>query len=66
MAINNNTSFFIPELSDESDMNQAYLRIVQIIKNISISEPNLKKLAKINQEINRCENALDDLCNSIL
>ena len=66
LAINNNTSFFIPELSDESDMNQAYLRIVQIIKNISISEPNLKKLAKINQEINRCENALDDLCNSIL
>ena len=66
LAINNDTSFFIQELSYESDMNLAYLRIVQIINNITISEPNLELIAKINQEINRCENALDDLCNSIL
>ena len=66
LVIDNNTSFFIPELTNEYDMKPAFLKIMGIIENITISEPNINLIAIKNQEINKCEKALDDLCDGIL
>ena len=65
-VIDKNTSFFIPELTNEFDMKPAYNKIMRIIEIISASEPNMTLIAKKNQEINKCEKTLDDLCDSIL
>ena len=66
LVIDNNTSFYIPELANEFDMEPAYKKIMNLIEIITISEPNINLIAKKNQEINKCEKSLDDLCNSIL
>ena len=66
LIIDNDTCFFVSELNDEFDMTKAYSKIMEKIQNITISVPNMKIIAKKNQEINKCENALNDLCNSIL
>ena len=62
---NEKTSFYIPELSDEINMNPAFVKIVTIIKKVANSYPNSQLIAKINQEANKCQKALDDLCNGI-
>jgi hypothetical protein len=66
LVIDKNTSFFIPELANEFDMQPAYKKIMGIIKNITFSEPDSNLIAKKNQEINKCEKTLDDLCEGIL
>ena len=63
--IDNETSFYIPELENTINMKIAANKILNIIQNISIRNPNLELIAKRNQMINNCENALNDLCQSL-
>ena len=65
MIINNKTGFYIPEL-ELNDMKIAFYRIMSIINDISKEVPNTKLIANINQNITKCENALDDLCSGII
>lgn len=65
LVIDNETSFYIPELENKVNMNIAAKKIVNIIQNISSRNPNLKLIAEKNQMINNCENALNDLCHSL-
>jgi hypothetical protein len=64
-VISNDTSFFVPELADEDNIEPAYKIILNIIKNVLSSFPNTRQIARKNQEINRCQNALEDICQSI-
>ena len=63
--LDKNTGFFIPELANEHDMKYAFKIIMKKIEKISKSNPNLELIAKINQENNKCEKALEDLCNNL-
>ena len=64
--INNRfASYYIPELADKVDMKKAYKKIMLIIRRLMKFTPNSKKIAKQNQEINKCKKALDDLCKGI-
>ena len=65
LIIHNDTGFYVPELANENDMSQAYKIIMTKIENITNSQPNTQIIAKINQEINKCQNALNDLCENI-
>lgn len=65
LIINNKTGFYIPEL-EYDDMKVAFSKIMSIINDISKEVPNTKLIANINQNINKCENALDDLCSGII
>ena len=64
-VISNDTSFFVPELADEDNIDSAYKKILNIIENILSSSPNSQQIARKNQEINRCQNALYDICKSL-
>ena len=66
LIINKNTGFYVPELANEKDMAQAFQIIMKKIEVITNIHPNTQLLAKINQEINKCQNALNDLCENIL
>ena len=63
--IDKDTSFYIPELTNGFVMTYAFQRIIKIIENITFSNPNTQIIAKKNQAINKCENALKDLCYSL-
>lgn len=65
LLINNKTGFYIPEL-EYNDMKVAFYRIMGIINDISKEVPNTQLIANINQNINKCEKALDDLCSGII
>ena len=65
-VLDNNTSFFVPELANSNDMKNAFNIIMEKIEVISKSLPNSKIIAKINQENNKCEKSLEDLCQSLL
>ena len=65
LIIHKETGFYVPELADEYDMNQAYQIILKKIEIITNLNPNTQYIAKINQEINKCQNALNDLCQSL-
>ena len=65
LVINNETSFYIPELENTDDMSPAANKILNIIQIISKRNPNTKLIAKKNQLINNCQNALNDLCQSL-
>ena len=57
--------YYIPEL-DDKDMTAGFIKIMNIINNLSKNHPDSKIIANINQNINRCERTLDDLCNGII
>ena len=61
LVIDKETSFFVPELANEKDMKNAYNIIIKKINYITNLNPNLDIIAKKNQEINKCENSLNDL-----
>ena len=63
-VINKKTCYYIPELEFE-DITSAFNKIIKIIDEISNKNPDAMKIAKKNQNINRCERALDDLCDGI-
>jgi len=65
LAIHKKTSLYIPELENIDNMEPAFNIIMQKMKAISDSNPNTRIIARINQEINRCERALDDMCKGI-
>lgn len=66
LIIHKDTGFYVPELAYEKDMIQAYNIIMKKIEIITNLNPNTQSIAKINQEINKCQNALNDLCRNIL
>ena len=61
----NESSFYIPELSNENNIEIAFKKIMNIIEKISKSNIQTKLIAKKNQMFNKCENALIDLCKSL-
>jgi len=61
----NETSFYIPELASLDNLKLASEKILYIIDTISKKAPNTTLIAKKNQLINKCENALIDLCNNL-
>jgi len=65
LIIHNETGLYVPELANEHDMSQAYQIIIKRIEIITNLNPNSQSIAKINQEINKCQNALNDLCESL-
>ena len=65
LAIHNYTCMFVDELNNEFDMEPAFKIIYGKIKELYNNPPNSKLIAKINQKINGCERALDDLCTGI-
>ena len=66
LIIHNDTGLYVPELADNKNMSQAYKIIMNKIEIVLKLSPNSLSIAKINQEINKCQNALNDLCESLL
>lgn len=66
LILSNNTGFFVPELANDDDMIKAFNIIMEKIEEISKLHPNTRIIAKINQENNKCEKSLDDLCKSLI
>jgi len=64
--IDNETSFYIPELDNIDNIELAFFKIMNIIKRISKSNIKTELIAKKNQMINQCENVLIDLCKNLL
>ena len=62
----NESSFYIPELSNENNIEIAFKKIMNIIEKISKSNIQTKLIAKKNQMFNKCENSLIDLCQSLI
>ena len=65
LAIHKKTSLYIPELENIDNMKPAFNIIMKKMKIISDSKPNTEIMARINQDINKCERALDDICKGI-
>ena len=61
----NKTCFFVQELTNKYDMKPAFNKILEIIDNISSKNPNSELIAKRNQNINNCQNALEALCKNL-
>ena len=61
----NKSSFYVPELADKQNIIIAYEVIMKKIKEITDKKPNTVLIAKRNYEVNKCQNALDDLCKNI-
>ena len=66
LIIHNDTGFYVPELAYNKDMSQAYKIIMKKIEIVTSSNPNAQTFAIINQEINKCQNTLNDLCENLL
>ena len=66
LIIHKDTGFFVPELANKKDMSKAFRIIMKKIEIITNLHPNTESFAKINQKINKCQNALNDLCENIL
>lgn len=66
LIIHKDTGFYVPELANERDMTQAFKIIMTKIEIVTNLHPNTQSIAQINQEINKCQNALNDLCQNIL
>ena len=58
-------SFYIPELANKDSIGIAFIKIINIIDNLSKLDINTKLIAKKNQIYNNCENTLVDLCKSL-
>ena len=66
LIINNTTCFYIPELANTDNIEAASNKILKIMKMVNDSNPNSLLIAKKNQIINHCKNALKDLCSSLI
>lgn len=66
LIIHKDTGFFVPELLNKNNINKAYNIIMEKVEIITNLNPNSQLIAEINQKINKCQNALNDLCNNIL
>ena len=65
LVINNETSFYIPELEEKNDMRRAFNKIMEIINLLEKKNPKSEFIAKTNQEITKCENAFEQFCKGI-
>lgn len=65
LIIHNDTGFYVPELANEKCLIQAYKIIMNKIEIVTNLNPNAQLIATINQEINKCENSLNDLCENL-
>ena len=65
LVVSDETGYYIPEL-DDNNIEKAFDKIMEIINDKMKKIPNSRKIAKINQGINNCQKALDDICNGIL
>ena len=65
LVIDNESTFFIPELENKDNIEFAYNKIIEIIELIKKSGSNTEIIAKKNQIVNSCENSLIDLCKSL-
>jgi hypothetical protein len=63
--INDESDYYIPEL-ELNDITPAFNKIIKIIEEISNKNLDSIKIAKKNQNFNKCERALDDICNGII
>ena len=66
LVIDNNTCFYIPELENIDNMEPAFNKILKIIMTINKRNFDSQLIAKKNQMINNCKNALKDLCEGLL
>ena len=66
LIVHKDTGFYVPELANKKNIYKAYKIIMEKIEIITNLHPNSQSFAKINQKINKCQNALNDLCESIL
>jgi len=64
-VIDNETSFYISELTSINNIKLAFDKIMTIIERISKSNILTEIIAKKNQIFNKCENSLIDLCKSL-
>ena len=64
-VINDESCYYIPEL-ELDDITPAFNKIIKLMDEISNKNPDSIKLAKINQDINKCQRALDDLCDGVI
>jgi len=64
--IDNQTSYYIPELQNLDDMTLAFNKIMKIIDNLSKKNIKTELIAEKNQIINNCKNTLIDLCKSLI
>ena len=65
LVIDSRTSFYVPELEERNSMKNAFTKIMEIINNIEKGNPKSEFVAKINQELTKCENAFEQFCNGI-
>ena len=65
LVIDDRTSFYIPELEEKNDMKNAFYKIMGIIESLEKSNPKSELIAKINQNITKCENAFEQFCKGI-
>ena len=65
LVIDNETSFYVPELAYEDNMILASEKIIDMMNTISKKNPKSELIAEKNQKINKCENALKDFCESL-
>jgi len=66
LILDSTTSFYVPELALEATQKPAYDKIMEKIALMNNNPPDTEFIAKINQNNNQCEKALDDLCQGIL
>ena len=65
-VLSKKTSFLIHELNYDYNMKSTFEKIMKIIHRISNSHPNTQLIAKINQDINKCQRSFDDLCRGVI
>ena len=63
--IDNETSYYIPELANINNIELAFHKIMKIIGSLSYTNIKTELIAKKNQMINKCENSLVDLCKNL-
>ena len=63
--IDNETSFYVPELDNTDKIDLAFTRIMNIIEHLSKLNIKSELIAEKNQIYNNCKNALIDLCKSL-
>ena len=65
LVIDDKTSFYIPELEERNDMKRAFNKIMEIIDSLEKGNQKSEFVAKINQNITKCENAFEQFCRGI-
>ena len=65
LILDKSTYFYITKLTNENDMSCAFINIYKKMEIITNINPEIQLIAEKNQNINKCQNSLDDLCKGI-